>query len=114
LQILLSSKASIAPVENGYDTYRYWEIPLCGAALIAQNQYTIIPNNFEHKKSALFFSSLKELEDILEYYFLEGNEEELLKIAENGRRHLLQYHTPQYRANYVIESIKRRIWFSLY
>ena len=93
MQILSSSKASIAPVGNGYDTYRYWEIPLCGAALIAQNQYTIIPNNFEHKKSALFFSSLKELEDILEYYFLEGNEEELLKIAENGRRHLLQYHT---------------------
>ena len=109
LQILSSSKASIAPVGNGYDTYRYWEIPLCGAALIAQNQYTIIPNNFEHKKSALFFGSLKELEDILEYYFLEGNEEELLKIAENGRRHLVQYHTPQHRANYVIESIKRRI-----
>jgi len=109
LQILSSSKASIAPVGNGYDTYRYWEIPLCGAALIAQNQFTIIPNNFEHKKSALFFGSLKELKDILEYYFLEGNEEELLKIAENGRRHLLQYHTPQHRANYVIESIKRRI-----
>ena len=36
LQILSSSKASIAPVGNGYDTYRYWEIPLCGAALIAQ------------------------------------------------------------------------------
>ncbi|MDT7885845.1 MAG: glycosyltransferase [Thermoproteota archaeon] len=109
LQILAGSKASIAPISTGYDTYRYWEIPLCGAALIAQNQYTIIPNNFEHKKSALFFSSLKELKDILEYYFLEGNEEELLKIAENGRRHLLQYHTPQHRANYVIESIKRRI-----
>jgi len=109
LQILSSSKASIAPVGNGYDTYRYWEIPLCGAALIAQNQYTIIPNNFEHKKSALFFGSIKELKDILEYYFLEGNEEELLKIAENGRRHLLQYHTPQHRASYVIENIKRRI-----
>jgi hypothetical protein len=109
LQILAGSKASIAPISTGYDTYRYWEIPLCGAALIAQNQYTIIPNNFEHKKSALFFSSLKELKDILEYYFLEGNEEELLKIAENGRRHLLQYHTPQHRANYVIENIKRRI-----
>ena len=109
LQILAGSKASIAPISTGYDTYRYWEIPLCGAALIAQNQYTIIPNNFEHKKSALFFSSLKELKDILEYYFLEGNEEELLRIAENGRRHLLQYHTPQHRANYVIESIKRRI-----
>jgi len=109
LQILTGSKASIAPISTGYDTYRYWEIPLCGAGLIAQNQYTIIPNNFEHKKSALFFGSLKELEDILEYYFLEGNEEELLKIAENGRRHLLQYHTPQHRANYVIESIKRRI-----
>jgi len=109
LQILAGSKASIAPISTGYDTYRYWEIPLCGAALIAQNQYTIIPNNFEHKKNALFFSSLKELEDILEYYFIEGNEEELLKIAENGRRHLIQYHTPQHRANYVIESIKRRI-----
>jgi hypothetical protein len=109
LQILTRSKASVAPISTGYDTYRYWEIPFCGAALIAQNQYTIIPNNFEHKKNALFFGSLKELKDILEYYFLEGNEEELLKIAENGRRHLLQYHTPQHRANYVIESIKRRI-----
>jgi len=108
LQILSSSKASIAPISTGYDTYRYWEIPLCGAALIAQNRSTRIPNNFEHKKSALFFGSLKELKNILEYYFLEGNEEELLKIAENGRRHLLQYHTPQHRANYVIESIKRK------
>jgi spore maturation protein CgeB len=69
-----------------------------------KNQYTIIPNNFEHKKSALFFSSLKELKDIIEYYFIEGNEEELLKIAENGRRHLLQYHTPQHRANYVMKA----------
>jgi hypothetical protein len=66
LQILTRSKASIAPVGNGYDTYRYWEIPLCGAALITQNQYMIIPNNFERKKSALFFGSLKELKDILE------------------------------------------------
>jgi hypothetical protein len=109
LQILASSKASVAPIGNGFDTYRYWEIPLCGAALIAQNQYTIIPNNFVHQKNALFFSSLEELKDILEYYFIGNNEEELVRIAENGRRHLLQYHTPQHRANYVIENIKRRI-----
>ena len=70
LQILAGSKASIAPISTGYDTYRYWEIPLCGAALIAQNQYTIIPNNFEHKKSALFFGSLKNLKIFLNTTFL--------------------------------------------
>jgi len=36
LQILTGSKASIVPVGNGYDTYRYWEIPFYDAALIAQ------------------------------------------------------------------------------
>ena len=36
LQILSSSKASIAPVGNGYNTSRYWEISLCGTTLIAQ------------------------------------------------------------------------------
>jgi len=30
----------------------------------------MIPSNFKHKKSALFFSLFEELKDILEYYFL--------------------------------------------
>jgi len=35
-----------------------------------QNQYMMIPSNFKHKKSALFFSLFEELKGILEYYFL--------------------------------------------
>jgi spore maturation protein CgeB len=83
-KMLTSSKVSIAPVGNSYDTYRYWEILLCRTTLIAQNHHTIVPNNFEHKKNALFFSSLRELKNILEYYFL--GKKELLRIAENRRR----------------------------
>jgi hypothetical protein len=104
LYILSSSKASIAsPVGNDYYTYRYWEIALCNVTLIAQNQYMMIPNNFEHKKSTLFFSLFEELKDILEYYFIEGNEEELLRIAENGKD--IYYNTLQHRANYVKDDI---------
>jgi hypothetical protein len=70
LQILAESKASIAPISTGYDTYRYWEIPLCGAALIAQNKYTIFLIILNIKRTLCSLVRLKNLKIFLNITFL--------------------------------------------
>jgi len=99
MQILSASICSIAPHSISYDTFRYWEIPYSGALLIAEEPLTIIPNNFVENKHCFFFRSLKELREKIEYCI--SDENEARKIAINGREHVLRYHSPITRVEFI-------------
>ena len=60
-RILLSSKIGLSLRGIGYDTFRYWEIPSNGAALLSRRLPIVIKNDFADRKNALFFSNYKEL-----------------------------------------------------
>jgi len=101
LSITAKSKIGISVRGQGFDTYRYWEIPYCGAMLISELPFIKIPNNFEEGKSAAFFSDTKELKEKIEYYL---KNDRWYEIAKNGREHLFKYHTSIHRAKTVLES----------
>lgn len=105
-EIIASSKLSFAVQGAGFDTYRYWEIPFYGSALVSQKPYIFIENNFVEGESAIFFRSFKELEKKLDYYLFKDKWEE---ICMNGRKHFLKYHTYLHRARKILKAIEETI-----
>ncbi len=101
LDIMAKSKIGISVRGEGFDTYRYWEIPYCSSMLISELPFIKIPNNFEEGKSAAFFSDTKELKEKIEYYL---KNDRWYETAKNGREHLLKYHTSINRAKTVLEN----------
>jgi hypothetical protein len=99
--IIARSKISLSVQGAGFDTYRYWEIPCYGSALISQTPFIVVKNNFTDGKDALFFDNLTELEAKLDYA-LKGHWED---IAKSGRRHFLKYHTCRSRAREILQSV---------
>ncbi len=64
-RIISSSKISISVPGLGFDTFRYYEIPYFKTALVSAELPIQIPNDFENWKSAVFFKSIQEIEDII-------------------------------------------------
>ncbi|MEM3833400.1 MAG: glycosyltransferase [Thermoprotei archaeon] len=102
VKIIAKSKLSVSVPGGSFDTARYWEIPYHGTALISWEPWIKIPNNFIDGESAIFFRKINELEKkILDY--LKSDKWETL--ARNGRKHFLQNHTPEKRAEYILSTI---------
>ena len=99
------SKAGISVRGTGYDTFRYWEIPAYGAALISQRNPLVIPYIFIHGKSALFFNNFDELKHIIQKYIVNSND--WVDIARNGHTHFLQHHTPERRVQMLLDEISK-------
>ncbi|MGC9069043.1 MAG: glycosyltransferase family protein [Thermoprotei archaeon] len=98
VKIIAKSKLSVSIPGGGFDTYRYWEIPYHGTALISWEPWIKIPDNFINEESAIFFKKINELEKrILDY--LKSDRWE--SISKNGREHFLQKHTPEKRVRYI-------------
>jgi len=104
IDIIRKSKAGLATRGTGYDTWRYWEVPCYGAALLSQKTPILIPNNFIDNESALFFKNFDELKYKLQKYVIKSNEWE--EIAKNGQRQFFKYHTPKNRVEYILDNIK--------
>lgn len=100
LKSLKSSKAGLSLRGTGYDTWRYWEIPACGAMLLSQALPVLIPNDFVDGKSALYFRNREELKDRLNRYVVKSNE--YAEIAKAGREQFFKYHTPEKRVKELI------------
>jgi hypothetical protein len=102
-EIIAKSKLSISVPGAGFDTYRYWEIPYYGAALVSWKPWINIPNNFIEGESAVFFEDFNELEKKI-LYCLKTDEWELL--AKRAREHFLRYHTPAKRAYGILSALR--------
>ena len=104
IKTIINSKSGFSIRGTGYDTWRYWEIPCYGAALLAQKTPINIPNNFVDKESALFFKDFDELKQRLEKYIIKSNE--WFEIARRGQEHFFKYHTPKKRAEYILKRVE--------
>ena len=104
IKIIKNSKSGLSSRGTGYDTWRYWEIPCYGTALLAQRTPINIPNNFVDGESALFFKDFNELKQKFEKYAIKSNE--WFEIAKGGQEHFFKYHTPKKRAEYILKKVK--------
>lgn len=91
---------------GGFDTLRYWEIVASGTLLLSEQPDIEIPNNFVHGKHALFFRP--DLSDLIEIVRTHARDTQACAaMAAEGHKHLLQYHTCERRAEYVLDICQR-------
>ncbi|MCW6159762.1 MAG: glycosyltransferase [Candidatus Micrarchaeales archaeon] len=100
LKVLTKSKVSISVRGMGYDSFRYWEVPCYGAALLSKRTPMAIPNDFVEGKSALFFDKYEELDAKFNRYVVESDEWK--EIARAGQENFFKYHTPKKRIKNTI------------
>lgn len=102
-RVLRQSRIGLNCFGYGFDTVRYWELPAHGCMLFSDRPPVVIPNNFVHGETAVFFDDLPDLEDKLLYYL--ENPEASLGVATAGHAHLLRYHTASARARQLLAVI---------
>lgn len=100
---IMGALVGVAIRGMGWDTYRYWEIPYFGAALLAQRPGHVIPANFIDGEEACFYdhagSFRKKLTQLM------SNPEHILRMAAAGHKALLERHMSVNRARTVLESL---------
>jgi len=101
---LIAAEIGVAVRGCGWDTYRYWEVPYFGAALLAQRTGHVIPGNFRHCEEAVFYD-----ENVTEFYdkltWMLKHPEETAKIAAAGQKAVTERHLSIHRAKTVLESV---------
>src|SRR4029079_4335604 len=100
---LMSSLVGVAIRGNGWDTYRYWEIPYFGAMLFSERAWIVIPNEFEDGKEAVYYDNASDfrtkLRNLLE------TPEKTLEIARAGHEASIKRHLSINRAKTVLEAL---------
>lgn len=100
---LLESKIGLNLRGFGFDCTRRYEIPAHGTMLFSEKLPIIIINDFTDGENAVFFSSLNEFNEKLNY--LLNNDDYINKIRLSGHEHLLKYHTGTVRATQLLETV---------
>ena len=100
---LKEAQIGVAVRGNGWDTYRYWEIPYFGAALLAQKTGHIIPEDFKNGEEAVFYSTAEEFQEKLQWMM--DHPAEVSKIAAAGHQAVMSRHLSVHRARTVLESV---------
>lgn len=107
LKLLLDSQMAIACYGGGFNSYRYWEIPACGALLIAQPLPLLIPHNFRMQQEALFYMSPVELMGVLRWALDHPTECEAIATA--GTKSVVANHLMTHRAQYLTGIVQAKI-----
>lgn len=100
---LMASLVGVAVRGNGWDTYRYWEIPYFGSALLSQRLEIIIPDDFVEGQEAVFYDNAEDFKTKL-LGMLE-NPERTFEIAKAGRSAAMSRHLSIHRARTVLDSL---------
>ena len=106
---IAASKIAVALRGGGLTaSLRYFEVAALGAMLIADRPETLIPNEFEDRRQAVFCRpDLGDMEELVRYYLREDKARETI-VAE-GRAHVLKYHTCERRAEYFLDVCARKL-----
>jgi hypothetical protein len=103
------SKVALCVRGGGFtQPIRYYEIVVCRTMLLSDIPYAVIPNNFEHKRHAIFFRrDFRDLVELARYYARHDAERE--SIVEAGYQHLLKHHTCERRAEYFLDICRKAL-----
>jgi hypothetical protein len=100
-RVLARSKVAVSIRGGGFDTLRYWEIMARGTLMLSEQPDIVIPDNFEHKRHAVFCRpTLGDFKELVRYYVRHDEERET--IARAGHSHFLKHHTCERRAQYFL------------
>ena len=97
---LLKTKIGLNLRGFGFDCVRYYEIPAHGALLFSEKLPITIVNDFTDGENAVFFSSLAEQKEKLDY--LLTHDDYVDKIRLKGYKHYIKYHTGTARAKQLL------------
>ena len=106
-KVLARSRISISFPGYGFDTGRFWEILASRSLLFSPRIQVQMPHPFVELEHYVPFDSLEELRRRLLYYL--ENDEQREKIAMEGYKHLLRYHTSEQRARYLLEMTEQML-----
>ena len=106
-KILSRSKISISCKGAGFDTGRFWEILANKCLLFSPPLMNRMPHPFKEFKHFIPYNNLNELKKWLYYYVEHDQERE--EIARAGHEHLVKYHTSRARAEYLLETVNKRM-----
>lgn len=107
-QLLGRSKMALSIRGGGFDTLRYWEIVSCKVLLVSERPDIVIPNNFEHRRHAVFCKpDLSDLVDLVRSYV--RDDAARIAMVNSAYDHLLKYHTCERRAEQFLDVCKRYI-----
>lgn len=106
-QLLRSKIIVTSNPKNHEGDYRLYEALLCGGLVLVDKFIVPVINSFRDREHLVYYSSLEELDKLLEYYLL--NEEERERIALNGREYALRNHRGRNRGYEIYEEIRRVI-----
>jgi hypothetical protein len=98
---LSESLVGVSTRGGGWDTYRYWETPYFGAALLAQRHPLVMPGDFEAGVEAEFFDDLSDFSRKLKR--LLEDRAGTLALAERGRQACSKRHLSIHRARRLLE-----------
>ena len=83
--------------------YRLFESLSCAPMVLIDKMITPAINPFENRKHLVYYSSLSQLGNELEYYL--DNDLERNSIASNGHKYALKYHKTSNRIDEILEVI---------
>lgn len=106
--LLQRSKMALSLRGGGFDTVRYWEIVASKALLISEPPDIVIPHNFEHGRHAVFCRhDLRDLPAIVRRF--RHDDRTRHEMVEAGYQHLLNFHTSERRAAYLLDLCRRML-----
>lgn len=100
---LASSLVGVSARGGGWDTYRYWEVPYFGTALLSQRLGIVIPDDFEEGREAAFFSGMVDFKEKLTGMLKQP--EETAAMGRRARERCLKRHMSIHRAQAVLEAL---------
>ncbi len=106
-ELLHQSAISLSLAGAGFDTARFWEILGAGALLLSPKVPILMPDPLQPDEHYVAFESEDELVERL--MFLKDHPEEIRRIRQAARAHVLQHHTTRARALYILENACRSL-----
>jgi hypothetical protein len=101
MRALSSSRISLSVRGDGFDTYRYWEIPYAGSMLLSETPRTVIPDNFVGGVEAVFAEPGQLVATARRLLETDAPE----RIAAAGHEKLLAKHLSRHRAQTVLDHL---------
>lgn len=83
---------------------RVFEVMSCGTMLLTDRIENGITDLFKDKKHFVMYKDEEELNELIQYYLINGDERE--KIAKEGQKEVHENHTYDNRVQYMLDKIK--------